>query len=294
MPARARTASLVRASVGEMIAAARLDRAPLALRAPAALALAVPSVPLCRALARFDAAIPGEGLVAPAHALLASLGVSVRRTGAPPARGPLLVLANHPGAYDALVAIASLGREDLAIVAADRRFLRALPHLAGRLLFAPDPSSSREVPLARGGAGLRAMRHLRAGGALLHFAAGRIEPDPAFARPGEALLAPWAPGTGALVRAAVRAGATVAVLALSGVHAPAAKRSRTVRAAEARGVTTLAPLLQLLVPAWRRVDARAELAVLGDAGALVTGGDAAAITSRVRERLAARLADAPR
>lgn len=242
---------LTRLSADEMVSALGLARAPGWVRRPAALPFLALSRPLARILARFDHDIGARGLPAAATEALAALGASLVVSARPPSRGPLLVLANHPGAYDAFALMAAVGRPDLAILAADRSFLRALPALARHLVFVPDG------PLARVASLRRAMAHLREGRALLHFPAGRIEPDPAFAEgSGAGLLAPWMPGTDALVRVAGNVGGSVVAASVSGVHSPRAKRSLVNRLAERRGVTTLAPLLQLAV---RLRDVRAEV-----------------------------------
>jgi 1-acyl-sn-glycerol-3-phosphate acyltransferase len=151
-----------------------------------------------------------------------------------------LVLANHPGAYDALALMSALGRQDLRILAADRTFLRALPRLSAHLLFVPEQASERA------GALKRAVRHLRQGGALLHFPTGQIEPDADFEPEGAALLGPWQPGVSALVAACARVDGRVLVAGVRGVHSPRAKRWLLNRAAERRGITTLSPLLQMV------------------------------------------------
>jgi hypothetical protein len=204
---------------------------------------------LGRELEQFDRDVLGMPLGEAARAALGRFAVDLR-VDAPelPEKGPLLVVANHPGAYDALSLFTAIGREDLAIVAAERAFLRALPSLAGKLIFVPDRSpEGRGASLTRSFGLRRALAHLRRGGALLQFGAGKIEPDPAF-HSGPSCIADWQAGTGALSIATERAGGSVAVAIVSGVHSRRAKRSLVVRSAEARGITTLALLLQLGVP----------------------------------------------
>jgi hypothetical protein len=282
--------SLARLSADELVAALGMARAPAPARLAARGAFAAVSVPLGRALARFDHGIETLGLSGAAAAVLADLGARWTRIGPrPPARGPLLVVANHPGAYDALVLLGAIGRDDVKIVAADRTFLRAMPALARHLVFVPEAPSGTAMARATG---LRsALAHLAHGGALVHFGAGRIEPDPAFPVDAER-LAPWHVGTGALVRGAARsAGSLVAALA-SGVHSPRAKRLFLVRLAERHGLTTLAPLLQVALRRYRDVDA---VVRFGDAvrARELAGGDGMR-ASRVRDDalVAARARDA--
>jgi hypothetical protein len=251
----ARVAERVRAlTLDESAAALGLGAAPRWLRRAVTLPLAPVARRLGRELGQFDGELGQGSLQDAAARTLLRMGATLVGTSLPvPATGPLLLVSNHPGAYDALSLLAVLPRDDLAIVVAERAFLRALPALASKCIFVPDlHGASRDV---RGrSAGLkRALAHLRRGGAVLHFGAGRIEPDPAF-HPGPSSILDWQPGAGALALATQRASGNVHVFLVSGVHSERAKRSLLVRTAESRGVTTLAVLLQLAHPYYR--DAR--------------------------------------
>ncbi|WP_437630735.1 1-acyl-sn-glycerol-3-phosphate acyltransferase [Sorangium sp. So ce854] len=289
--------ALANLSGDEMVAALGLGGAPAWVRRAGRAAFAVPSLPLGRALARFDRRTGEAGLHVAAREALAGLGARWTADAAPPPpRGALLVVSNHPGAYDALALMAAIGRGDLMIVAAERRFLRALPEVSRRLLFVPIDGGGGGRELAARTAGVRrALRHLRGGGALLHFPAGRIEADPAFAGAGEALLGAWHPSAGALLRAAAAAGGRAAVAVVSGVHSPRAKRLAVTRWAERRGITTLAPLLQVALPGFDDVEVRVRLGEAREAAALADGGsDDAAITRRLRDEAAGLLAGGAR
>ncbi len=273
-------------SADEMVAALGLARAPAPLRLLARAAFLRISAPLGAVLARFDACTAAEGPARASASALAELGARWAREGeAPPPRGPLLVVANHPGAYDALTLLSALGRDDVAIVAADRSFLRALPAFARHLVFLPEPPA----PASARARGLRAaLRHLRRGGALVQFGAGRIEPDPAFPRrPDAALLAPWPAGTALLLRGAAWVGGQAVGALVSGVHSPRAKRLPITRWAETRGVTTLAPLLQVALPWFHDVRATVRFGAAVDARDLAGRGDDATITGALRSQVLA-------
>jgi 1-acyl-sn-glycerol-3-phosphate acyltransferase len=227
-------------SATEMVAALGAATAPKLVRQGLALPFYAASRTLGQTLAGLDDAIATHGLPGAAALTLERFGVRLQTSGVGRSEGPRLVLANHPGAYDALALMSALGREDLRILAADRSFLRALPRLSSHLLFVADR------PIERAGALKRAVRHLRAGGALLHFPAGKIEPDADFAPEGAPLLEPWQPGVAALVAACARFDGRVAVAGVRGVHSPRAKGWLLNRVAEGRGITTLSPLLQMV------------------------------------------------
>ena len=281
------TETLARLSAHEMVCALGLANAPRVVQTIAGGAFFSASRPLGRVLARFEARIDAVGLPGAAAAALTDLGARwVRQGDAAPGTGPLLVVANHPGAYDALVLLAALGRQDVAVIAADRPFLRALPSLARRMFFVPEGQGA----VQRRALGLRhALRHLRDGGAVLHFGAGQIEPDPAFSPAGIDVFAPWGRGTGALVRHAKMSGARVLVAVVAGVHSARAKRLWVIRMAESRGLTTLAPLLQVAVRRYRKVEATVTFDLWDEVGAVTPRNDDGDLAARLRARAGALL-----
>jgi hypothetical protein len=244
---------LARISAREMVLALGLRSGPRLIRRGLALPFYVASRGLGQTLAMLDREIASDGLPEAAATALLRFGVALRVSGEQAgAAGPCLVLANHPGAYDALALMRAVGRRDLLILAADREFLRALSALSAHLVFVGEAPSERARALKR------SLVWLRRGGALLHFPAGKIEPDADFALPGASLLEPWQPGVSTLVKACERVAGRVLVAGVRGVHSPRAKRLLLNRLAEERGVTTLSLLLQL-VGRLRDVNARVRL-----------------------------------
>jgi 1-acyl-sn-glycerol-3-phosphate acyltransferase len=193
-----------------------------------------------RTLAQFDLESEPEGLPRAAARALERFDVRLEVTGGCPRSGPLLIIANHPGVYDALALMAACGRPDLVVIAADNSFVRGLPRASRRLLLVPEQTTERAGTLRR------AFAHLARGGALLQFAAGCIEPDPDFSDGSLVPLRAWEKGTIGLVRATGRVGGQVIVAGVRGVHSPHAKRLTVTRWAESRGVMTMAPLVQVL------------------------------------------------
>jgi hypothetical protein len=243
---------LARLSAREMVAALGVRNAPRLLRRGFELSFYAASRNLARTLASFEREVPLLGLPAAAGNALLRCGVALRVSGIRPGPGPCLVLANHPGAFDALSLMCAVARRDLLILAADREFLRALSGLSAHFVFVSDTPSARARALKR------TLLWLRGGGAVLHFPAGKIEPDADFARPGSTLIEPWQPGVSALVKACERVGGSVFVAGVRGVHSPRAKRLLLNRWAERRGITTLSPLVQL-VGKLRDVEARVRI-----------------------------------
>lgn len=129
-----------------------------------------------------------------------------------PKEGPLLVASNHPGAYDSLVISSMLPRDDLKIISSDIPFVKKLPDTSQHLIFSDmDPHSRMQ-------AARQALRHLKNGGALLVFARGTMDPDPAFMPNTEVELTRWTSSLGMFLRNIPQA--RIAVSIISGVLCP--------------------------------------------------------------------------
>lgn len=91
-----------------------------------------------------------------------------------PREGPLLIASNHPGTVDGLAIISQVPRDDVKVVVTGIPFTQGLPGLRDHLIYTPREGSGRMTTVRE------TIRHLRAGGALLIFPGGNVEPDPAL------------------------------------------------------------------------------------------------------------------
>jgi hypothetical protein len=112
----------------------------------------------------------------------------VRGTETIPEQSPLLIVSNHPGAYDVFVITAQVPRPDLRLIASDLPYLRSLPNARERIFFIPinKADTSRRM-----GGLLSAVRYLKDGGAVLLMGSGTIDPDPAVHPGAAAHLQRW-------------------------------------------------------------------------------------------------------
>jgi 1-acyl-sn-glycerol-3-phosphate acyltransferase len=162
-----------------------------------------------------------------------------------PARGPLLVVANHPGISDAVALLASLGREDAWIVTANYPFLRAMRLASRRFLFVSEDRGDRLSAFRR------IESRLRAGETVIVFPAGCLELDPALSRDAAlASLATWSRSIELLARlvpdTVVVPAAVRGVVSRSAFDHPLAKRRSVLRQRQ-----RMATLLQFALPAYR-------------------------------------------
>lgn len=206
-----------------------------------------------RTVRAFDDRVGAAGLAAGSQWLVQHMAGGIRVTGRSrvPSRGPLLVLANHPGMTDTVALFASLAaRADLRVIAQDRPFLRALPNLAASILFVADDGASRTRVVRDG------VKHLRQGGALLSFPAGRIEPDPAAAGAGPAAtsLQDWSASFALFARAVPQTHILTAIVSQV-VSAAAARHPLTRIRHSAADRDRLAATLQILWRPYRRLPA---------------------------------------
>ncbi|MGE5249957.1 MAG: 1-acyl-sn-glycerol-3-phosphate acyltransferase [Bacteroidota bacterium] len=177
-----------------------------------------PARTFARHMVAFDDAIGGRGLAEASRLLQRNYVKDVRVYGLDrlPA-GPILALSNHPGMTDTVSLFLALNRPDLKIIALKRPFLEALTNMSRQLFFV------LEEPAARMSLVRRVSAHLRGGGAILTFPAGRIEPDPNVYPGAVESLADWTDSVGVFVRMAP--GTVVVPLVVRGVVWEKAARS---------------------------------------------------------------------
>lgn len=243
-----------------------------------------PSRRFARQMIDYDRRVGEEGLKAASQQTLKGFTENLEISGQEhiPSHGPLLVVSNHPGMTDTLALFACLPREDLCIVAAERPFLQALPHVSQHLIYVSDDSAKRM------GVVRAVTDHLRQGGAVLTFPAGQIEPDPA-AMPGavEALRG-WAESIAVFVRLVPQL--QILPTLVSGViwpvalHHPLTHLRRQQKDRERLGAS-LQVLIATLLPNYRPVNVRVAFGAPLLAADLARLGDAASITRSVTEQM---------
>jgi hypothetical protein len=177
-------------------------------------------------IAKADAEVARSGLSGGARAILQDLSLASAVRGAEniPTQGALLVVSNHPGAYDSAVILSSIPRKDLKIILSDVPFTRAFNAARQYFLYAPGDATQRMAAL-RG-----AIQHLQSGGALLLFAHGEVEPDPELQPGARESIKDWSRSVEVMLRKVPQAWLQVAiasgVLMPRFVHSPLVKLRR--------------------------------------------------------------------
>ncbi len=245
---------LARACTEDLISAFGLGGlGPGATRSLLQLLSSIPARRLAQQIATYDAVVGEAGLPAGGSWALGEMAreVVVEGREGVPREGPLLVVSNHPGLADAVALFAAMPREDLRVIAAERPFLSALPNTSKALIPVP------EDPNGRSKAVRSAARHLRAGGAVITFPGGRIEPDPAVLPGAVEALGAWSGSVDLFAR--LVPGLAVVPAVVSGVISRAALRNPLALVRRnPRDRQWLSATLQMLVPALRDVTTRVE------------------------------------
>ena len=216
----------------------------------------VPAQRVAREIASYDRIVGESGLSAGgAWALERMVGrVEIEGRERVPTEGSLLLVSNHPGLADAVALFSAIPRSDLRVVAAQWPLLDALPNTS-RYLITVAKASPNRLAVLKSAAG-----HLKRGGAVLNFPAGRLEPDPALLPGAVESLERWSTSVDLFARLA--RDLTVVPVAVSGVFSPIALRNPLTslrRREEDRW--WLASNLQMLVPALRNVTVRVTFGV---------------------------------
>ncbi|MGD2156393.1 MAG: 1-acyl-sn-glycerol-3-phosphate acyltransferase [Anaerolineales bacterium] len=190
--------------------------------------LRAPTQHFAQLAASFDQRVARFGFKEAAHWLLPKFVGHVTVTGTEhiPPHGPLIIASNHPGTYDSLIIAGNLPRDDLKIIAGGVPFIRGLPSSARHLIYSTVDTHVRMLALRS------SLRHLQQGGALLIFASGGIDPDPAHMPGAERELEAWSPSLVFLLRKAPLT--KVVVTIVSGVLSPTFIRHPLTRVRRAR------------------------------------------------------------
>jgi hypothetical protein len=146
-----------------------------------------PTRRFARIMADVDAAVAVGGPPAGCQTMLDALGVQATSVGVEniPLTGPAIILANHPGAYDSMAIGSLMPRTDLKVIAAKTRLYQVLPHIHPEMIYASQERSESMTALRQ------AISHFEAGGVLLQFGSGLIEPDPALYPVDDAVFERW-------------------------------------------------------------------------------------------------------
>jgi 1-acyl-sn-glycerol-3-phosphate acyltransferase len=263
---RAQIKTLTEVCIGDLLDAFGLSRWRRSRR-PLELLIRIPGRRLARQIATYDEIVGEFGLSAGGEWALERMTRRLKVEGRElvPRDGSLLLVSNHPGLSDAVALFASTPRPDLRVVAFEWPFMDALPNTSLHLF------TIAENPARRLGAVRAAARHLRSGGALLNFPAGRMEPDPAVASGAVEALGRWSASVDLFARLAPDL--TIVPVVVSGVLSPAAfgnPLTRLRRPEEDR--RWLASNLQMLVPALRNVSPRVTFGppIRGSAGEAIS------------------------
>jgi 1-acyl-sn-glycerol-3-phosphate acyltransferase len=220
---------------------------------------ALPTGRFGRLFAVADRAVEKGGVGVGCARLLSGVGVRAAARGNEhlPAEGPLLVVANHPGAYDSLALASCIPRRDLKIVLREIPFFRALPNASQCFLYATSDPISSMVALRN------TIRHLQGGGSVLLFGTGTIEPDPALGPGAITALDHWSRSVEIIMRRVP--GVRLVLAAVSGVlirafvnHPLRLVRQRPV---DRRRVTEYMQVItQMLFPRWFNVTVKMSFA----------------------------------
>jgi hypothetical protein len=135
-----------------------------------------PTTRFSEIFAKLDQDVAEYGLTEAVRRMLPNFVANTKATGVEriPAKGPLLIASNHPGTYDALSIVANAPRDDFKIVVGGMPFLKKLQVARNHLIHSDSIDTNVRANVVR-----NSIRHLQAGGAVLIFPSGQIDPDPA-------------------------------------------------------------------------------------------------------------------
>jgi hypothetical protein len=123
-----------------------------------------------------------------------ALGADIKGEEYIPRDGPLLIAANHPGTVDGLAIASYIPRPDLKIVVTGIPFVQKLKSTAKHLIYTTFDPHERMTTIRS------IIRQLEAGGALLIFPTGTVDPDPDIMPGAYEALEEWSPSLELIIR----------------------------------------------------------------------------------------------
>jgi hypothetical protein len=111
-----------------------------------------------------------------------------------PSQGPLMVICNHPAAYDVAILAAAIPREDLKILASDIPIVQIFPYISQHIIPVPYHIPSRFQTVRS------TIHHLKNDGAIFLFPRGNVEPDPCVSPGAIQSLSGWSPSVELFLR----------------------------------------------------------------------------------------------
>jgi 1-acyl-sn-glycerol-3-phosphate acyltransferase len=168
----------------------------------------IPTQRMSRLVVKLDRNIARNGWNSAINQFLVNFVTDVHMHGEEmiPKQGPLMVVCNHPAAYDVVILAACIRRDDLKILASDIPIVQMFPHISKHSIPVPYHIPSRLETVRS------TIQHLKNGGAILLFPRGNVEPDPAVSPGAEQSLSGWSTSIELFLRKVPQ---TIAVVAIA-------------------------------------------------------------------------------
>lgn len=244
----------------------------------------VPAQRFARVAAHADGEASLSGISGSARRILPDLSLRPAARGAEnvPREGPLLVVSNHPGAYDSVAILSCLPRPDVKVLISDTGFTRTFAGAGRFFIYVPKDEAGRTKSLRE------AIEHLRRGGAVLMFPHREVEPDPEVGQGASEALDDWSRSIEIMVRQVPET--QIQVVIASGVVMPKFLRHPLVKVRKtAARRQKLAEVLQIcqqmLFPRTVRTDVHISFARPLRGGELGARGQTAAVIGVARRLL---------
>jgi hypothetical protein len=104
-----------------------------------------------------------------------------------PVQGPVMVICNHPAAYDVAILASAIPRDDLQILASDIPIIQMFPNISSHIIPVPYHIPARLQTVRN------TIKQLKSGGSIFIFPRGNVEPDPCVSPGALESLTGWSP-----------------------------------------------------------------------------------------------------